>query len=553
MGVEEVFCNFQRFRDSEFMCDVALEAEDTKFHVHKIILSASSEYFKTLFSTDMRERNQDAIELKGISAPALQVCLDSIYSGRPSELTGNIDEVLHAACLFQMWDLKSSCFKVMQNELTLQNCFQYFKLSQMYDADGFPNTILKFICKNFAFLRKSEDFLNSAKDVVETVIKSSDLEIADETDVFDSIVSWIEHDVYYRKQYFCNLFKLVRLQFVSKAYFIDNILYHTLTRNCANCCNHIKNLLMHQRNVLGLSLTTMHRSDRGGKNLLILNEDCSRMYLYDFERQTPNEIAIPKRELKTSIHCKLTVIIGSKLYVVGSIDDETMYCCDVVCKTGWQKISSMSVVHNTRVVNNLYLSGVVVFNDHVLVIGGHDGESYLRLVEAFNLKTNSWQMLPQMNTSRESVAVATLEKHVYAIGGYNGHGLSSVERYSIETNEWTNVSSLHGCRYDSSATSFGGKIYVMGGIVGNNFMEHNVLHSTEIYNEIDNTWTVLSDMNYCRSNMGVCHLNNQLFVVGGSANCDSSFYEIYNEEKKRWEASDEFNDEDFVFCKSFAY
>ena len=41
-------------------------------------------------------------------------------------------------------------------------------------------------------------------------------------------------------------------------------------------------------------------------------------------------------------------------------------------------------------------------------------------VEVYDLRANSWDLSVMMSSKRGRVGVATLEGHLYAIGGYNG-------------------------------------------------------------------------------------------------------------------------------------
>ena len=43
------------------MCDVTIVVQDRTFPAHKCILAAASEYFRTMFTVDFRERNEGTV------------------------------------------------------------------------------------------------------------------------------------------------------------------------------------------------------------------------------------------------------------------------------------------------------------------------------------------------------------------------------------------------------------------------------------------------------------------------------------------------------------
>ena len=67
-----------------------------------------------------------------------------------------------------------------------------------------------------------------------------------------------------------------------------------------------------------------------------------------------------------------------------------------------------------------------------LLIGGHDGSSYLNSVEVYDPKTDQWScQIPATGSCRTSVGVAVLGECIYAVGGQDGSAwLSLVERYA---------------------------------------------------------------------------------------------------------------------------
>ena len=57
------------------------------------------------------------------------------------------------------------------------------------------------------------------------------------------------------------------------------------------------------------------------------------------------------------------------------------------------------------------------------VCGGIDSSwdaAAVESVEVYDLRSNSWDLSTPMSSKRGRVGVATLDQHLYAIGGYNG-------------------------------------------------------------------------------------------------------------------------------------
>ena len=96
---EILFSKFAQFREQGEFIDVALKVREELFSAHRIVLAASSDYFHAMFAHGMKESNQEVIELKdeSISAAALKIVLDSIYSGDLQVNDENVFEVLVAA------------------------------------------------------------------------------------------------------------------------------------------------------------------------------------------------------------------------------------------------------------------------------------------------------------------------------------------------------------------------------------------------------------------------------------------------------------------------
>ena len=107
-----------QFREQGEFIDVHLKVGEEVFTAHRIVLAASSDYFHAMFSHGMKESNQEVIELKdeNISAAALKIVLDSIYSGDILVNDENVFDILVAADHLQVTSVVQQCCDYLQTQ-----------------------------------------------------------------------------------------------------------------------------------------------------------------------------------------------------------------------------------------------------------------------------------------------------------------------------------------------------------------------------------------------------------------------------------------------------
>lgn len=76
-----------------------------------------------------------------------------------------------------------------------------------------------------------------------------------------------------------------------------------------------------------------------------------------------------------------------------------------------------------------------------------------------------WEQVPKMRVARESCAAACLHGRILVVGGHDGHSfVATVEMYDIQQDSWTLFSSYPGgplC--DAACCAWRGAYYVSGG------------------------------------------------------------------------------------------
>ena len=104
--------NLQEMRSSGDMCDITLVVEGTSFKAHRLILASCSPYFRCMFGqkkfteADMESVSIDPEGQIGIKAQAVGILIDYMYSGYIDMSQGEIIDIIWAADLLQLPDIK---------------------------------------------------------------------------------------------------------------------------------------------------------------------------------------------------------------------------------------------------------------------------------------------------------------------------------------------------------------------------------------------------------------------------------------------------------------
>jgi N-acetylneuraminic acid mutarotase len=164
------------------------------------------------------------------------------------------------------------------------------------------------------------------------------------------------------------------------------------------------------------------------------------------------------------------------------------------------------------------LFGTAVVNGKIYAIGGHyfDGASYVWLDTNYEYSpdTDSWTSEAPMPTERTTLAVASLDNKIYAIGGAAstvGGAFSTNEEFNPLTNSWTTKAPMPTPRNWISAAAANGKIYVMGG--SDNY--GSIFSTNEMYDPLTDTWTSKTQLPQARLACGIGVVNGKIYLIGG--------------------------------------
>lgn len=189
-----------------------LNFDTFRLAAHRIILSAISPYFRTMFTTSMRESVQKEVELCDVDSESLESLIRYCYTGIVNLSAQTVETLAKCASLFQISPVLTACGSFMANQLDLSNCLGFLGFAETYNCRNLLMRALTFCEENFLSLKDSEEFLISDANTLAILLKSDKIVVHSEEDAFNMLSNWIQYDFINRKQFLSKLLSLIRFQ-----------------------------------------------------------------------------------------------------------------------------------------------------------------------------------------------------------------------------------------------------------------------------------------------------------------------------------------------------
>ena len=480
-------------RRQDHLCDITLVTkDDNEFKAHRNVLSAASPFFFKLHQSDMKENREGIVRFEEISSAVMESVLEFIYTGSVDLNQENSKDLIAAANYLLIPGLKKISGQFLERQISKSNCISTFYFAEMYQCDELITNTRKFIHANFASVVEMDEFLSLEAKEVEKWISSDEISVAAEADVFEIVLKWIEHDKSERKASFEQLFRHVRLAFLSRDFLID-VVTNELVEENFDCFKLISKALKRtasEENLLQSprkGLETRAIVACGGKYTFCYLPEIDewkrlgdgltersyatkmishRNELYAFppgakgERYDPVVNGWCTLDLFTTRSTKAVAVVRGEIYAVEvntSTKKSTIKRYDVE-RCSWQTV--LSSHEGCR-----EYSCVVAAGNHLYVCGGHLGGEHFSRAERFDTVESKWEEIANLQVKRYGAFGVASEGKIFLAGGIQEKALSTMcEMYNISTNEWQFIGSLKVPRVCGSMVCLKGTLYVLGGI-----------------------------------------------------------------------------------------
>lgn len=132
------------------LSDVTIIVGEAELPAHKLILSANSSVLEAMFSTDMREAQENRVVVEDINEHAMKRFLSFLYTGTydPTDNTDVLLGLLYAAEKYDVINLKRACELQLSDKLSFENVLKIVDMADTYRSDVLKECCLEFMVKN---------------------------------------------------------------------------------------------------------------------------------------------------------------------------------------------------------------------------------------------------------------------------------------------------------------------------------------------------------------------------------------------------------------------
>lgn len=529
----------------DYKCDIKLKVADQNYKAHRDVLSNASDYFAAMFSCDMKEKDQDVIELKEISPKGFSAMMDYFYHGHVTIDPENIEDVIEAARFFHNDWLLECCCDFLIRHLSLENYSAVITLADKYWLGDLRWDIFRFIGENLHNLTQQEKFYPnlSLELLLQFLMENIYIEAA-ERFVLEVVMNWVRANPEERKEHLLSLLRQIRFPLMEIEE-LENLPEEIL--EIREIKDAVEDALNYNLNLMGQCLKRgemyLQRGSRTVVTVLSFSDEGNVLVYRDVEKagffvEQLGPVGLDTVDYQALSQAKL----GNFLYAAGGYDG-TYSSTNRVFRfdpryRDWTEIASMN---QPRVSFAMCSSDTQLF-----VVGGvhrvEEDETILDSVEVYTPEDNSWSNLQSVPVKCCDAAIAFINNCLYMTGGISIDPADPIPLNNTwcldlgSNNGWVPKQNLQTGRQGHSMVPYQGKLYAIGGYTSKDgLMTFKDCLTNEVFDTETNQWTEIAptpeQFGHLYRHNGI--YENKIYVIG-SANVVANLY-AYDIEADTWE------------------
>lgn len=148
-GLQQLYLT-EKLTDFALVANSAKETAEKRINVHKDVLAARSDVFRSMFDSAALENSVGECLIDGIDASTLQIIVDYLYDFPVGDdLESNSQEVYLAAEKYQLEELGEMCVDAMSIGLNVKNAAQTYVFARDHGLAKVAEKAVDFVRNNY--------------------------------------------------------------------------------------------------------------------------------------------------------------------------------------------------------------------------------------------------------------------------------------------------------------------------------------------------------------------------------------------------------------------
>jgi len=220
-------------------------------------------------------------------------------------------------------------------------------------------------------------------------------------------------------------------------------------------------------------------------------------------------------------------LVGDRIYVIGGgfkqengtfkfLRTTEIYTPDT---DSWETGPDMQQPHD--------FPGGIFHDNFIYILGGHHPDAVVAgpqtdpgfdFCERLNLSSGEWEQLPALPTPRFALTAVVIDNKIVTMGGvaFTPEGFNNfdhTETYDPANNSWSaGEITLPWTSAGQSSLIVDDQLFIFGGYSGDGIADHAACYDTK-----KKEWNILPPMPNTLAAMGVCAIDNSIYLLGGWA------------------------------------
>lgn len=164
-----------------------------------------------MFTGNFKERNLSEIPLPEVNGEQLKILIHFCYTGVIDITENNVYDILKVASPLGFTYIEAQCGEFLKQNLNASSSLSIWTLVEQYmNFKDIVEMAINYAKVNFLEVTETDEFLELDSNRLLRLLKSDDINVWSEEDVFNALIIWVNYDEETREAYVHELLSAVR-------------------------------------------------------------------------------------------------------------------------------------------------------------------------------------------------------------------------------------------------------------------------------------------------------------------------------------------------------